>query len=151
MKKALLILIACRPITILSAETWIGNAGTDWFNTANWSPANIPTSTTNVVFNAGSSNYPILTANAVCHNLTMATAPLSAIDTFIAEYVHAAAHIAGYDSTQRGPGIHHISRSEYWLINRTPTTASNVKITLGFNAPNSGIIDNMASLTVAHW
>ncbi len=53
-----------------TAQTWVG-VSTDWNSTANWSPAVIPTSLTDVTIPTGRPFYPVLTtATPQCRNFT---------------------------------------------------------------------------------
>ena len=78
------------------------------------------------------------------------TAPSATTDQFRAQYIAAVPNDAGYDSTKKDPTINHISKSEYWLLDRV-TGTSNVKVTLSWGTPRSGGIDNPSSLAVARW
>ena len=49
-------------VTAFGLNTWLGTAGTDWFDPANWSCGQVPTSTSTVVIPGGSANYPLLGA-----------------------------------------------------------------------------------------
>jgi len=79
------------------------------------------------------------------------SAPSSSLDTFYAQYVPVMPNFAGYDSSLHDVSIDHISRREYWLINRNTSSTSNVFVTLGFVRDNSGQVTNLADLRVAHW
>lgn len=49
-------------VTGTPAATWVGNT-TDWFTDSNWSPAGVPSSTTDatITLQAGVTNYPVVT------------------------------------------------------------------------------------------
>ncbi|MEO6833460.1 MAG: T9SS type A sorting domain-containing protein [Chitinophagaceae bacterium] len=79
------------------------------------------------------------------------SAPGVATDTFSAAYIPHPGYIDSYDSSLKDASIHHISRREYWIIDRAASSTSTVKVTLGFVRANSGIIRSMPDLTVAHW
>ncbi|MBL7745592.1 MAG: T9SS type A sorting domain-containing protein, partial [Chitinophagaceae bacterium] len=78
------------------------------------------------------------------------TAPALSTDQFTAQYVHRIAHNDGYDSTQHDVSLHHLSRSEYWMLNRTTGTSS-PKVTLSWKASRSGGVDMINDLRVARW
>ena len=62
-----------------TAGTWNGTTSTDWNTASNWC-GGIPTSTTNVVINAGG-NQPIIgTTGGVCHDLTLGSGASLTID-----------------------------------------------------------------------
>src|SRR5574338_247447 len=78
------------------------------------------------------------------------TAPSSATDAFTAQYFNHSAHLDGYDSSHVLGLIDHISRNEYWMLNRTAGTSS-AKVTLSWKTARSGVVNKMTDLTVAHW
>jgi hypothetical protein len=78
------------------------------------------------------------------------TAPLLVTDQFRAQYFKASPHAAGYDSSLKDPGLHHISSTEYWVVDRVAGT-SNVKVTLTWDAARSGIVNNIPDLRVGRW
>jgi hypothetical protein len=64
------------PNTSITTATWNGNASSDWFSAANWTPSAVPNSYNNISIPAGTPNYPVLTgsANVYCRNMTIAAA-----------------------------------------------------------------------------
>ncbi|MBL7740853.1 MAG: T9SS type A sorting domain-containing protein [Chitinophagaceae bacterium] len=78
------------------------------------------------------------------------TAPALSTDQFTAQYVPRIAHDDGYDSTQHDVSLHHLSRSEYWLLNRTAGTSS-PKVTLSWKTARSGEVNVINDLRVARW
>ncbi len=50
-------------------QQWTGNAGTDWFNPANWGCGGIPDAFTDVVIPPGLTNYPVLNASTAIRSL----------------------------------------------------------------------------------
>ncbi|MEI7897565.1 MAG: hypothetical protein WCJ26_11060, partial [bacterium] len=59
-------------VIVVSAGSWIGTTGTNWFTTTNWCGGAIPLSSTNVTIAAGLTNYPSIgTTGAVCNNITI--------------------------------------------------------------------------------
>lgn len=54
------------------------------------------------------------------------------------------------DTTSLGSGIDHVSKVEYWTLNRTAGTGS-VQVTLFNDLSRSGPIDNMANIVVARY
>ena len=53
-----------------------------------------------------------------------------------------------YNIYSRGAGVHHVSSSEYWTLERTGT--NNVSVTLSWDA-RSGGVTNLDKLLVVHW
>jgi hypothetical protein len=78
------------------------------------------------------------------------TAPALTTDEFSVQYFHHIAHDDGYDSTRHDVSINHLSRAEYWLLNRTAGSSS-PKVTLSWKAIRSGIVDVIPDLRVARW
>ncbi len=61
--------------TLIFRNTWTGTQDNNWFNNANWSCGQIPTSAVDVVIPAGRPNYPVVNANgAVARSILVATA-----------------------------------------------------------------------------
>ena len=59
-------------LTVNSPGTWLGTSNSAWSNTANWSCATLPTSSTNVVIPSGTPNSPIIDiTSAAANNLTI--------------------------------------------------------------------------------
>lgn len=56
-----------------SDANWTGTSSKDWNTTGNWSSGTVPTSGINVIIPTGLSNYPIITGNVICNNLTIRT------------------------------------------------------------------------------
>ncbi|MBL8980166.1 MAG: hypothetical protein JNM53_17270, partial [Gemmatimonadetes bacterium] len=54
-------------------RTWTGASSTDWGTAGNWSPAQVPISTSDVVIPAGTPNDPTLTSSVTVANLTVQT------------------------------------------------------------------------------
>ncbi len=50
--------------------TWLGTTSTDWKDPSNWC-GGVPTSSTNVIINAGGNQPSLLTAGGVCNNITI--------------------------------------------------------------------------------
>jgi len=62
-KKLLSIIFFFLCTTIIYGQsTWNGSTSTDWFTAANWTPAALPTSTSDVIIPSGTPNSPILGA-----------------------------------------------------------------------------------------
>jgi hypothetical protein len=78
------------------------------------------------------------------------TAPSLTTDAFTVQYFNHLAHIDGYDSTQHDVSLNHLSRKEYWTVERTMGT-SNVKVTLSWKTLRSGVVNSITDLRVAHW
>lgn len=78
------------------------------------------------------------------------TAPSSATDAFTAQYFNHLAHADGYDSTQHDFSLNHLSRREYWTLDRNNGTSS-VNVALSWKGKRSGIVNSMPDLRVAHW
>jgi hypothetical protein len=80
------------------------------------------------------------------------SAPAFAADAFTAEYVRASAEALG---TIAAPGLDHVSRVDYWNLNRDAGT-STVDVTLNWTAGSSSngsasYITNLFDLAVAHF
>jgi hypothetical protein len=58
--------------TLKCQSTWTGTVNTAWENGANWSCGTVPDANTDVMINAGVSNYPVVSSNAICHSATVA-------------------------------------------------------------------------------
>lgn len=52
-------------------SVWTGVANTSWFDIVNWNCGSIPGSSTEVVINAGASNYPEIAGTAICKSLRL--------------------------------------------------------------------------------
>lgn len=78
------------------------------------------------------------------------TAPPYTTDAFSAQYLNHRAGYDGYDSTLLDVSLNHLSRREYWMLNRTNGTAS-VKVTMSWKRLRSGVIDQISDLRIAHW
>lgn len=61
--------------TSVSSLTWNGSSSSDWFTAANWTPAIVPTSYSNVTIPTSLGTYPVITGgnSLFCKNLTIAT------------------------------------------------------------------------------
>lgn len=94
--------------------------------------------------------FPIGGAFAGVPNYQPATisAPSNNTHHFTAEY-RAADPNGSYNVNSLDATLNHISRNEYWIINRT-NGASNVNVTLSWDG-SSGGVTNMAQLRVARW
>jgi hypothetical protein len=56
----------------IAVTTWNGSINTDWFTAANWTPSNVPTTTTNAIIPVSASNFPFISAGtATVRNLTL--------------------------------------------------------------------------------
>lgn len=76
------------------------------------------------------------------------SAPSNAAHHFTAQYV-AADPNSPYTVTSKDASLNHVSRCEYWLLDRTGG-ASNVTATLSWDAGSCGV-DDMPALRVAQW
>jgi len=54
-----------------AARTWTGAVSTDWNVAGNWSPASVPTGSDDVTINGSLTNYPVISAAATAHNMTI--------------------------------------------------------------------------------
>ena len=77
------------------------------------------------------------------------TAPGSTSDAFTLEYIHMDPQTVPYDVTALGAGIDHVSRCEYWDLQRT-AGSSNVRVTLSWDTRSCGV-DQLSTLRVARW
>ncbi len=79
------------------------------------------------------------------------SAPAAITDVFTATYIHKSPQQDGYDTSMKAPTLDHVSRAEYWMLNRT-TGTSNVTVTLSFDTlKRSGRVINPAELRVSRW
>jgi hypothetical protein len=78
------------------------------------------------------------------------TAPSLITDAFTAQYFNHLAHYDGYDSIQHDISLNHLSRKEYWMLERTAGTSS-TKVTLSWKTLRSGTVNAPNDLRVAHW
>lgn len=76
------------------------------------------------------------------------SAPVSNTDHFTADYNYLDPS-PSYTHTSKDASIDHISRCEYWMLNRTGGS-SNVTVTISWDASSCGI-DNIADLVVSRW
>lgn len=79
--------------------------------------------------------------------ITMAN-PGSSTDQFSGEYFLADPN-PSYSVTSKDASINHLSRCEYWMLNRT-AGSSNVLVTLSWNTTSCGVT-NLSQLVVAAW
>jgi hypothetical protein len=78
------------------------------------------------------------------------TAPTGATEQFECRYLLSTPHDDGYDSTAIPSGIDHISKVEYWQVNRT-AGSSNPTVTLSWDTPRSGGVTSPADLRFMRW
>jgi hypothetical protein len=76
------------------------------------------------------------------------SAPSAGTDIFEAQYFGTDPGPT-YDSTQKAAGINHVSKCEYWILNRTNGT-SNVVVGLSWDSHSCGVT-NLSDLRVARW
>jgi hypothetical protein len=79
------------------------------------------------------------------------SAPSVNTDVFTASYIHMHPESGGYDTAMKAGTLDHVSRSEYWILNRTAGT-SNVSVTLSYDTlRRSGRVINPSQLRVSRW
>ena len=68
-----IVLLSFTQLQPLEAQTtWVGGTSTAWATAANWSPATVPGTTTDVVINSGATNMPTISAaNITIRSLTV--------------------------------------------------------------------------------
>ncbi len=76
------------------------------------------------------------------------SAPSVATDYFTAEYFNTNS-TPTYNTALHDVSINHVSKSEYWILDRVGT--SNVNVTLSWDNSRSGLIDTISKLVVARW
>ncbi|MBS1945954.1 MAG: T9SS type A sorting domain-containing protein [Bacteroidetes bacterium] len=76
-------------------------------------------------------------------------APASIFHHFTAKYVRQDPHPV-YDVNLAEPGLNHLSRCEYWIVDRTGGT-SNVSVSLAYDSLRSCGVTDLPSLAVARW
>ncbi|NOZ47269.1 MAG: T9SS type A sorting domain-containing protein [Chlorobi bacterium] len=62
---------------VITTKTWDGSASTDWHTAANWTPAGVPNSSSDVVIPSASNNPIINTSNASVKSLQISTGTLT--------------------------------------------------------------------------
>ena len=77
------------------------------------------------------------------------TSPSLATDNFTAQYFDTDPNPL-YDVTLKDPSIDHLSRCEYWILNRTGGSA-NVYVILSWDSLRSCGVDALSELTVGRW
>jgi len=77
------------------------------------------------------------------------SAPGNVNDAFTAEYFHDDPQDIPYDVSAVGAGLDHVSRCEYWDLERT-AGSSNVRVTLSWAARSCGV-NLLSDLCVARW
>lgn len=77
------------------------------------------------------------------------TAPGATTHHFTAKYVHHDTE-PSYDHNLHDATLDHISRCEYWILDRTNST-TNVTVTLSYDGVNSCGVTDLGSLAVARW
>ncbi|KAA9040603.1 hypothetical protein FW778_00750 [Ginsengibacter hankyongi] len=80
MKKLMAMLLIFTTITNTHsvAQTWNGSVNNDWNTAGNWTPGNVPTSSSNVIINNASTSYqPALAGNVNIASLTMSAGILN--------------------------------------------------------------------------
>jgi hypothetical protein len=63
-----LLILCCH---CLPAQTWTGATNSDWNNAANWNPAGVPTSTSNVIIPGSLSQYPVMNGKVLINGIDM--------------------------------------------------------------------------------
>jgi hypothetical protein len=76
------------------------------------------------------------------------SAPSATNHHFTAEF-YLADSDGSYTHSSKDASLHHLSRCEYWILNRT-NGSSNVNVTLSWNTSSCGVT-NLADLKVARW
>jgi hypothetical protein len=71
-------------------------------------------------------------------------------DAFTASYFHKAPNNSGYNASLKDAAINHISKNEYWLLNRVAGTSATA-VTLTWEAGRSGSVNYLPDLKVARW
>lgn len=77
------------------------------------------------------------------------SAPSLTTDNFVAQYYLSDPNIF-YNVYSKDPSLNHISRCEYWILNRALGVTSNVNVTLTWDTTSCGVT-NLADLRVARW
>jgi len=77
------------------------------------------------------------------------TAPSSTAAQFRAEYFDTNPNDT-YSASSKDPSIHHISSTEYWLLDRLATNNS-VDVILSWEDPSSGEVSDLSDLLVCRW
>lgn len=59
-------------VTTYTIASWTGSINTDWNTAGNWGNNTVPTATDDVTIPAGAPNYPVISATAAAHGVTIA-------------------------------------------------------------------------------
>ncbi|MGB0523373.1 MAG: T9SS type A sorting domain-containing protein [Flammeovirgaceae bacterium] len=92
-------------------------------------------------------NFPV-GKNGSYANISI-SAPALITDAFEAEYFDFSPH-ASYDVTSLASDMHHVSKCEYWILDRIAGSA-NVSVSLTWDDPRSCGVDDLSSIAVARW
>lgn len=76
------------------------------------------------------------------------TAPSNTAHYYTAEYFNA--HPSAVGSTSSLSGVDHVSSMEYWTLSKS-AGASNERVTLTWDTPRSGIVNNTGQIRIAGW
>lgn len=77
------------------------------------------------------------------------SAPGNATHAFTAEYFDSDPNV-NYDVLLKDASLNHVSRCEYWDLQRT-SGSSNVSVTVSWDSPRSCGVNSISDLRLAHW
>ncbi len=97
----------------------------------------------------GASPFTFPLGSDAMHAPLAISAPASPTDHFTARYRHDDPHPL-WDVFQKEPTLDHLSRCEYWELERT-SGSSAVAVTLSWDTPRSCTVDSPPDLRVARW
>ena len=117
-------------------------------NTATVSGANDLSYVDGPIRKVGNQSFTFPIGQANNYQPATISAPGNNTHHFTAEY-HYIDPSPSYDVLNKDVALNHISRNEYWIINRT-NGASNVNVTLNWDNKSGGV-DNLPQLRVARW
>lgn len=79
------------------------------------------------------------------------SAPDNVAYYFTASYTFADPDASGYTASAVGTGVNHVSRCEYWILDRNPGPSSDETVTLSWGTPRSCGVTNLSELLVSGW
>lgn len=131
---------------------WNGNTDTDWITASNWSINEVPASDINVKIPPDRPNYPVLTSDVTCNNLTIETGASVTVNPGIAMTVEGALTNNGVLTINsdalaqngslivNGTSTGDVTYNRYLVPERWFITSGPVNVTSGFNTLNSSAI-----------
>ena len=161
MKRTVLVfgLISLVLIPLAGLSTWTGATSRNWSTASNWSPAGVPTSTTDVIVNsAGVTNFPWIAAASYCQNLYLETGASLTVNAAYNLNISAGLYVAG-TLNMSSTGMVNVAGDVEWEPGGTANITSNTRINVTgnmtfFNGSNvnmsTGIFQFQGNLADTH-